>query len=305
MLAEWLESPAARARLEEWSGVAGLDLAWLGAEASQEEIRDTAITQPLVVASELLAAAGLREHGLLPQAREESGEHGHHHTDETTVVAGHSIGELAALAMAGVLSDVDAVRLAAARGAAMARACAEHETTMVAVLGGREEEVRSAIAEAGLYSANVNAAGQIVAAGDATACADFAANPPTRTKVRALDVAGAFHTPFMESAVAEFSAAAAEVEVHDPVCTLLSNADGAAVTSGRAALESVVAQITSPVRWDLCTQTQMDMGVSTFVELPPAGALTGIAKRQMRGVERLTIASPGDIGTVAGATQAA
>lgn len=300
MLACWLESPAARVRLEDWSEVSGLDLVALGTTATQDEIRDTAVTQPLVVAAELLAAAELRERGFLPEYGEEPAE-----AHRETVVAGHSIGELAALAMAGVIDDSSAIRLAAVRGAAMARACAEHETSMVAVLGGREEDVRESIASAGLFAANVNASGQIVAAGDAENCAAFAANPPARAKVRPLEVAGAFHTPFMASAVEEFATAAAGVAVHDPACTLLSNADGAVVTSGLEAVDRVVAQITSPVRWDLCGLTQLDLGVTAFVELPPAGALAGIAKRQMRDAERLAVAAPGDLDAVPGLAGAA
>ena len=291
MLADWLERPGARARLEQWSAASGLDLVTLGTTASKDEIRDTAVTQPLVVAAALLAAAELRDRGLLPEAEVSPADDRH----RDTVVAGHSIGELAALAMAGVISDDDAVLLAAIRGSAMAKACADHDTSMVAVLGGRENEVRTAIADAGLYPANINASGQIVAAGDAAACAALSENPPTRAKVRQLEVAGAFHTPFMQSAVEEFATVAAAVTVSDPECTLLSNVDGQAVSSGHEALDRVVSQVTSPVRWDLCSQTQTELGVSAFIELPPSGALAGIAKRQMRGVDRLAMQGPDDL----------
>ena len=155
--------------------------------------------------------------------------------------------------------------------------------------------MRAAIADAGLYPANINATGQIVAAGDASACAALSENPPARAKVRPLEVAGAFHTPFMHSAVEEFATAAAAVTVSDPVCTLLSNVDGQAVDFGHDAIDRVVSQVTSPVRWDLCAQTQTELGVTAFIELPPSGALAGIAKRQMRGTDRLAMESPADL----------
>ena len=291
MLADWLELPGARARLEQWSAASGLDLVALGTTATKDEIRDTAVTQPLVVAAALLAAAELRSRGLLPETDGDTTDGRH----RDTVVAGHSIGELAALAMAGVISDDDAVLLAAIRGSAMAKACADNDTSMVAVLGGREEEVREAIAAAGLFPANINANGQIVAAGEASACEALSDNPPSRAKVRQLEVAGAFHTPFMEPAVEEFATAAAGVEVRDPECTLLSNSDGHSVTSGLEALDRVVSQVTSPVRWDLCAQTQTDLGVTAFIELPPSGTLAGIAKRQMRGTDRLAMGVPEDL----------
>lgn len=300
MLTDWVGLPGAVDRLEQWSAASGLDLLTLGTTASQEAIRDTAVTQPLVVAAALLAAAEMRRRDLLDDPLSAATPR-----RDDVVVAGHSIGELAALALAGVISSGDAIRLAAIRGRAMARACAAEPTSMVAVLGGKEPDVRLAFASAGLYPANVNGTGQIVGAGPIEACHDLVSNPPARTKVRALEVAGAFHTPYMDSAVDEFAQAAAVTDVNDPYCIVLSNADGTAVTSGREALDRIVTQITSPVRWDLCMQTQLKLGVDTFVELPPAGALTGIAKRDMRGIERIAVAHPDDLDMIAAVAPAA
>ncbi len=282
MLAPWLELPGASARLEDWSAASGLDLERLGTTATLQEITDTAVTQPLVVASALLGAAELRRRGQIPS---------------DTVVAGHSIGELAALAVAGVISEPDALRLAAARGAAMSRACAARPTGMIAVLGGLEADVLLALDGAGLVPANRNGAGQIVAAGPLEACDALEQNPPGRARLRRLEVAGAFHTSHMEPAVEEFRPLADSVDVNDPELTLLSNADGNVVTSGRDALDRVVSQITHPVRWDLCTQTMLKLGVDAFVELPPSGALVGLAKRMMREVDRHGITTPEDLET--------
>ena len=280
MLAPWLELPGAQSRLDAWSASSGLDLERLGTTATLQDITDTAVTQPLVVASALLGAAELRRRGHLPA---------------DTVVAGHSIGEVSALAIAGVISESDALRLASVRGAAMSRACADRPTGMIAVLGGVEADVLLALENAGLTPANRNGAGQIVAAGPLEACDALEQNPPSRARLRRLEVAGAFHTEYMASAVEDVRALAGTIEVRDPELTLLSNADGMAVTSGRQALDQVIAQITSPVRWDLCTQTMLKRGVDTFVELPPSGALVGLAKRLMRGVPRYGLTTPEDL----------
>lgn len=280
MLAPWLELPGAQSRLDAWSASSGLDLERLGTTAPLQDITDTAVTQPLVVASALLGAAELRRRGHLPA---------------DTLVAGHSIGEVSALAIAGVISESDALRLASVRGSAMSRACVDRPTGMIAVLGGVEADVLLALENAGLTPANRNGAGQIVAAGPLEACDALEQNPPSRARLRRLEVAGAFHTEYMASAVEDVRALAGTIEVRDPELTLLSNADGMAVTSGRQALDQVISQITSPVRWDLCTQTMLKRGVDTFVELPPSGALLGLAKRMMRGVPRYGLTTPEDL----------
>lgn len=280
MLAPWLELPGASDRLDEWSASSRLDLERLGTTATLQEITDTAVTQPLVVASALLGAAELRRRGQVPC---------------DTMVAGHSIGEIAALAIAGVVSEADALRLASVRGAAMSRACAERPTGMIAVLGGVEADVLLSLDTAGLQPANRNGAGQIVAAGPLEACDALEQNPPSRARLRRLEVAGAFHTHHMASAVDEVRDLADTIEVNDPELTLVSNADGMVVTSGRDALDRVVSQITHPVRWDLCTQTMLKLGVDAFIELPPSGSLVGLAKRMMRDVPRYGVTTPEDL----------
>lgn len=279
MLAEWLQLPGTADRLAAWSQISGLDLAQLGTTATAEAITDTAVTQPLVVATTLLAHGELANRGLPAQ----------------TVVAGHSVGEIAAYAIAGVISADDAVKLAAVRGREMAAACAAEPTGMSAVLGGDEDEVLARLEALELVPANRNAAGQIVAAGAVAALEKLAEDPPAKARVRQLATAGAFHTHHMASAMDGYAAAAAEVAVADPTTTLLSNFDGQPVTSGADAMDKLVAQLTRPVRWDLCTQTMGNRGVTAIVEFPPAGTLTGIAKRELRGVATHAVKTPADL----------
>ena len=281
MLAEWLELPGAADQIARWSDISGLDLARLGTTATADEITDTAVTQPLVVAATLLANAELINRGLL--------------AGKQTVVAGHSVGEIAAYAIAGVITPDDAVRLAAVRGAEMAKACAAEPTGMSAVLGGDEAEVLTRLEALDLIPANRNAAGQIVAAGAIAALEKLAEDPPAKARVRPLATAGAFHTGYMASALDGYAAAAAAVATAEPTTTLLSNSDGRAVTSGQDAMTKLVAQLTRPVRWDLCTETMRQLNTTAIVEFPPAGALTGIAKRELRGVATHAIKAPADL----------
>lgn len=283
MLSPWLELPGVADRLELWSKVSGLDLTTLGTTATAEEITDTAVTQPLVVAAALLAFEELESRGGAPS---------------NAVVAGHSVGELAAAAIAGVISADDAVLLAAIRGREMAKACALVETGMSAVLGGDESAVLARLEELELVPANRNAAGQIVAAGRLEALAALAADPPEKARIRPLPVAGAFHTAFMGPAQDAVTAAAAKITPNDPTRTLLSNFDGQPVTSGADALTKLAAQVTRPVRWDLCTASLKAVETTAIVEFPPAGTLTGIAKREMRGTPAVALKEPGDLAAV-------
>ncbi|MFM9378235.1 ACP S-malonyltransferase [Gordonia sp. VNK21] len=281
MLTPWLELPGAADRVADWSTATGLDLARLGTTATAEEITDTAVTQPLVVAAALLSYAQLRRlHGELPAG---------------TVVAGHSVGELAAAAIAGVISDDDAVTLAGIRGAEMAKACALVPTGMAAVLGGDENEVLARLADFELIPANRNAKGQIVAAGALESIDKLVDNAPEKARIRKLPVAGAFHTHFMDPAQEAVGAAAAAITPADPTLTLLSNADGNAVASGSDALSRLVSQVTSPVRWDLCSEYLRQNGADALVELAPAGALAGIAKRELKGVPQRAVKVPTDL----------
>ena len=285
MLSPWLELPGAADQIAAWSTISGLDLARLGTTAAAEEITDTAVTQPLVVAATLLAHQELTRRGLLAEAE--------------IVVAGHSVGELAAYAIAGVISADDAIALAATRGAEMAKACAVEPTGMSAVLGGDEAEVLSRLDDLELVPANRNAAGQIVAAGPLTALDKLAEDPPAKARVRALATAGAFHTKFMAPALDAYAAAADRVTADAPATTLLSNADGQPVADGADAMTKLVSQLTRPVRWDLCTATVReelaDADIAAIVEFPPAGALAGIAKRELRGVPTHAVKAPADL----------
>ena len=284
MLSPWLELPGAADRLATWSTAAGLDLARLGTSASTEEITDTAIAQPLIVAATLLAHQELTRRGALA---------------DDVIVAGHSVGEIAAYAIAGVISTDDAVALAATRGAEMAKACANEPTGMSAVLGGDEAEVLARLEQLDLVPANRNAAGQIVAAGRLSALDKLAEDPPAKARVRALGVAGAFHTEFMASALDGYAAAVQNVATAEPTAVLLSNRDGEPVSSAADAIEKLVAQLTRPVRWDLCNETLRQRNVKAIVEFPPAGALSGIAKRELRGVPTHAVKTPTDLDRLA------
>ncbi len=277
-LAPWLELPGIAERLGAASELAGCDLIRFGTTASADEIKDTAVAQPLLVAAAIVAASALSgsDPGDVP----------------ADAAAGHSVGELAAGVIAGVLAADDAMRLVRVRGTAMAAAAAVEPTGMTAVLGGDQDVVLAAIASNGLTPANVNGAGQIVAAGTLADLETFAAAPPAGARLRPLQVAGAFHTRHMAPAVAALRDAAAGVPVRDPAMTLLSDADGAAVTTGKEWLERIIAQVAAPVRWDLCLRTMADLGVTAIIELPPAGTLAGLARRALPGVAQLAVKTP-------------
>lgn len=286
MLAEWLELPGAADRIASWSEISGLDLGRLGTTATAEEITDTAVTQPLVVAATLLACEELAKREVL------SG-------DEEIVAAGHSVGEIAAYAIAGVISADEAVSLAATRGREMAKACALEPTGMSALLGGDEAEVLARLEALDLVPANRNAVGQIVAAGAVAALEKLAEDPPARARVRPLATAGAFHTQYMAPALDEYTRVADRINPAEPSVTLLSNSDGRAVSSGADAVAKLVAQMVRPVRWDLCTESMKELGVTAIVEFPPAGTLTGIAKRELRGTPTHAVKSPADLDALA------
>jgi len=279
MLAPWLDGAA---ELEAWSEAAGLDLRRLGTTASAEEIKDTALTQPLIVATGLVAAARLAD--VLPG---------------DAPVAGHSVGELTAAAVAGALSPVEAVLLARVRGQEMAAACGLEPTGMSAVVGGDPEAVQARLAELDLEPANRNGSGQVVAAGPLLALARLEQSPPPRTRVRALAVAGAFHTRYMEPAEKALHALADTFTPAAPTRPLLSNADGDVVTDGAQLLRRLVAQVTRPVRWDLCMARLGELGVGAVIELPPAGTLAGLVKRELKGTATLALKTPDDLDAAA------
>lgn len=275
-LSPWLEDAALATQLSELSEAAGRDLVAAGTTADEESIKDTAVAQPLIVAAGLVTATALFGAELPAGA----------------IVAGHSVGEITAAALAGVFTQPEAMRFVALRANGMAEAAAATPTGMAAVLGGDPDEVRAAILSAGLTPANENGGGQIVAAGSLEALADLAEHPPAKTRVIPLKVAGAFHTDFMAPAQGALSELAAGLQPGTPRRTLLSNFDGAGVSDGRAFVDSLVAQVTRPVRWDLCEETMLAQGVTGLLELAPAGTLAGLAKRGMKGVKTFALKTP-------------
>jgi len=276
-LEPWLHLEGSRERLGEYSEWAGVDLIAAGTEWDADRIRNTQVAQPLIVAASLLSWGALADRG---------GFAG---------VAGHSVGEFAAAAAAGVLSEEDALRLVGIRGRAMAEAAAVEQTGMSAIIGGDEAVNVARLAELDLTPANYNGGGQLVAAGALEALDALAAQPPAGTRVIPLQVAGAFHTRYMGPAVDALRQAAATIAPADPARTIWSNRDGASVASGSEFLDSLVDQVASPVRWDLCMASFAAENVDGIVELSPAGTLTGLAKRALRGVPSVAVKTPDDL----------
>lgn len=286
-LTPWLELDGTADRLAQYSEWSGVDLVAAGTEWDADRIRDTQVAQPLIVAASLLSW------NALPDRAGIAG------------VAGHSVGEFAAAAAAGILSEQAALTLVGIRGRAMAEAAAAAETGMSAVIGGDEAAVLARLAELGLAPANYNGGGQLVVAGAVEALQTLAAEPVAGTRVIPLQVAGAFHTHYMAPAVEALRAAAAEVAASDPSVTIWTNRDGSAVASGAAFVELLVDQVASPVRWDLCMASFADAGVSGIVELSPAGTLVGLAKRALRGTPAVAVKTPDDLEAAAALVAAA
>ncbi|GAB2581378.1 acyltransferase domain-containing protein [Kribbella endophytica] len=278
-LEPWLEDPVFENRLHWLSAVAGLDLAHYGTKADADTIRDTAIAQPLLVASSMLAALAVFPHP--GDAFQKMG-----------ALAGHSVGEIAAAVGAGVISAEQAMVLVRERGKAMASAAALTPTSMTAVLGGDRDEILAKLEQYGLTAANDNGPGQIVAAGTVEELAALAADPPAKARLIPLSVAGAFHTRHMEPAVETLAGYAKSITTHDPRARLISNRDGQVVHDGRDVLQRLVQQVNAPVRWDLCMQTMADLQVTGILEMTPAGTLTGIARRALKGVETFALKTP-------------
>jgi [acyl-carrier-protein] S-malonyltransferase len=279
-LAPWVAESRFRDQLAGISDAVGVDLLAHGTTSDADTIRDTAIAQPLIVAAGLLTLSALLTDG----RRERIGG-----------IAGHSVGEVTAAAGAGILSETDAVALVRERGAAMADAAALAPTGMSAVIGADEAELLARLDELGLSPANYNGGGQVVVAGALDALASLAENPPERARVIPLQVAGAFHTRYMQPAADHLSSFAAALPVSDPTLRIWTNNDGSVVDSGRRFIDLLVGQVSSPVRWDLCMDAFAASGVTGLVELAPAGALAGLAKRGLKGVPTVAIKTPDDL----------
>ena len=278
-LEPWLDTPSHRELLHGWSELLGIDLVAHGTTSDQATITDTAIAQPLIVAAGIMTGRALLE--ALPAGI-------------PLAFAGHSVGEFSAAALSGVLSDEDALSLVALRGRAMAEASAETPTGMSAVLGAEEDTLAPALEEAGLFAANFNGAGQVVIAGEKGALASFQENPPSGVRVIALQVAGAFHTRYMLSAVSTLSEAASRVAVQEANYPLYTNRDGSRVSSENV-VPYIVDQVARPVRWDLCMESFDRDGITGMMELAPAGALVGLAKRALKGVPTVALNTPNDL----------
>jgi [acyl-carrier-protein] S-malonyltransferase len=279
-LSPWIADPARAERLAAYSEAAGVDLALHGTESDADTIRDTAIAQPLIVAAGLLSLEALLDDG---------------RAERIGGIAGHSVGEITAAAGADVLGATDAMRFVGERGRAMADAAAQAPTGMSAVLGGDESALLARLEELGLEPANFNGGGQIVVAGALDALDALKAEPPAGSRVIPLQVAGAFHTRYMRPAVDHLASVAATLAPADPAQTLWTNRDGSTVASGTAFVELLVGQVSSPVRWDLCMASFADAGVTGIIELAPAGALVGLAKRALKGVPTVAVKTPDDL----------
>lgn len=278
-LSPWLEDPVFTDRMHWLSAVAGMDLVRHGSTSDAETIRDTGVAQPLLVAASLVAALQLFVH---PSDA----------FSTVGAVSGHSVGEITAAVGGGVISAEQAMVLVRERGRAMAEAAARSPTSMTAVVGGEATEVLAALERHGLTAANHNGPGQIVAAGTVDELAALAADPPARARLVPLSVAGAFHTEHMAPAVGVLSTLAKSVSTHDARIPIISNRDGRVIHQGTEVLRRIVDQVSTPVRWDLCMETMQDLGVTGLLEMPPAGTLTGIARRALKGVETFALRTP-------------
>jgi [acyl-carrier-protein] S-malonyltransferase len=278
-LSPWLELPAFAESLEAMSSASGIDLAAHGTTSDADTIRDTKVAQPLIVGAGVATLAALKSAGF----------------GGFTGVAGHSVGEVTASVAAGIFTPETGIRFVAKRGSEMAAAASKSATSMAAVLGGDQQEVADYLISLGLTPANYNGAGQIVAAGSVDDIAKLLASPLDGTKVIPLQVAGAFHTSYMEPAVAALSEFASSLDVADPEVKIWTNSNGTLISSGTEYLASLVAQVSNPVRWDLCMAAMLDAGVTGIIEVAPAGTLVGLAKRSMPGVETLAVKTPDQI----------
>jgi [acyl-carrier-protein] S-malonyltransferase len=280
-LSPWLELDSFKAAIEKYSAVLEMDLVHFGTKADADQIKDTRVAQPLIV------AASMASHAVLIQALQ----------DKSIIagIAGHSVGEIAAANIAGVLDTEAALRFVKARGEQMANAASLEASSMAAVVGGEPEVVVDHLESMGLFAANYNGKGQIVAAGSAAKIQELVANPPAGTRVVGLAVAGAFHTSFMETAKVELASLAGSINTSNPEMLIWSNSDGSRVDSGERFLELLIDQVSKPVRWDKTMESMTTDGVTALIELLPGGTLTGIAKRAMPGVATLALKTPEDL----------
>lgn len=280
-LAPWLELESFQGAIEKYSSILEMDLVHFGTKADAEEIRDTRIAQPLIVAATMASFETIK--AAIGDDFVFSG------------VAGHSVGEIAAANIAGVLDTESSLKFVKARGEQMAKAASLEASSMAAIVGGEQDQVLEHLDSLGLFAANFNGKGQIVAAGSAEKIKNLVANPIAGARVVGLAVAGAFHTPFMETAKVELASLADSMKTSNPELIIWSNSDGSRVDSGDKFLELLVNQVSNPVRWDKTMESMTVAGVTAAIELVPGGTLTGIAKRSMPGVATLALKTPEDL----------
>jgi [acyl-carrier-protein] S-malonyltransferase len=277
----WLEIESFKSEIEKYSTILDMDLVHFGTEADADQIKDTKIAQPLIV------AASMASHAALIDALKDS--------SFIQGVAGHSVGEIAAANIAGVFDTEAALKFVKARGEQMAIAASLEASSMAAVVGGEQDVVLQQLSNLGLFAANYNGKGQIVAAGYSSKIQELIGSPPAGTRVVGLAVAGAFHTSFMESAKVALASLAVSISCQDPKLLIWSNNGGVSVSNGDKFLDLLIKQVANPVRWDLTMDSMVSDGVSAVIELLPGGTLTGIAKRAMPGVATLALKSPEDL----------
>jgi [acyl-carrier-protein] S-malonyltransferase len=280
-LKPWLEIESFKSEIEKYSAILEMDLVHFGTEADADQIKDTKIAQPLIV------AASMASHAALIDALKDS--------SFIQGVAGHSVGEIAAANIAGVFDTEAALKFVKARGEQMAIAASLEDSSMAAVVGGEQDVVLQHLSNLGLFAANYNGKGQIVAAGSSSKIQELIGSPPAGTRVVGLAVAGAFHTSFMESAKVALASLAVSISCQDPKLLIWSNSGGVSVSNGDKFLDLLIEQVANPVRWDLTMDSMVSDGVSAVIELLPGGTLTGIAKRAMPGVATLALKSPEDL----------
>ena len=280
-LGPWLEIESFKTEIDKYSLILDMDLIHFGTKAEADQIKDTRIAQPLIV------AASMASHAVLIKALGEDAK--------IAGVAGHSVGEIAAAKIAGVLDTEAALNLVKTRGEQMAQAASLEESSMAAVVGGEQDSVLEHLSKLGLFAANYNGKGQIVAAGSSSKISELIETPPAGSRVVGLAVAGAFHTSFMETAKVTLTSLASSIRCENPKLLIWSNSDGSRVDSGDKFLELLINQVSKPVRWDKTMESMVSTGVSAAIELLPGGTLTGIAKRAMPGVNTLALKSPEDI----------
>jgi [acyl-carrier-protein] S-malonyltransferase len=279
-LEPWIAEPKIKEHLEKISEELGIDLVKHGTVSDADTIRDTAIAQPLIVAAGMLSLQGLIS------------------DDEKLKVdgtAGHSVGEVTAAVVAGILGEDEALRFVKQRSQGMADAAKLHKTGMSAVIGGDEDALLAKLKQLHLEPANFNGGGQIVVAGELTALAKLSEEPPAGSRVIPLQVAGAFHTHFMKPAIEPLHEVAAAIWAADPIMAIWTNRSGALVESGTTFVDLMVDQVSSPVRWDKTMVSMEAAGVTGIIELAPAGALVGLAKRGLKGVPTIAIKTPDDL----------